>query len=93
MIYFLYGPDTYRSREKLRELVKNNSDGFNIQKVDGSRLSADELNKHIATNDLFSQKKFLIVEGLASKDSKAKEDVVEFLRKLEFDNSSFFNFL
>ncbi len=92
MIYFLYGPDTYRSREKLRELVKNNSDGFNIQKVDGSRLSADELNKHIATNDLFSQKKFLIVEGLASKDSKAKEDVVEFLRKLEFDNSSFLIF-
>ncbi|MFH1610895.1 MAG: DNA polymerase III subunit delta [Patescibacteria group bacterium] len=92
MIYFLYGPDTYRSREKLKELVKKNSDGFNIQKIDGSKLSADELNKNISTNDLFSQKKFLIVEGTASKDSKAKEDVVEFLRKLEFDKPSFLIF-
>ena len=35
MIYFLYGPDTYRSREKLKELVEKNSQGFNVQKIDG----------------------------------------------------------
>ena len=92
MIYFLYGSDTYRSRGKLKELVQKNSDGFNVQKIDGSKISTDELNKNIATNDLFSQKKFLIVEGVASKDSKAKEDVVDFLRNLEFDNSSFLIF-
>lgn len=96
MIYFLYGPDTYRSREKLKELVKKNSNSFNVQKIDGSKLSADELNKNISTNDLFSQKKFLIIEGVANKDSKAKEDVVDFLRNLvpstRDDNSSFLIF-
>lgn len=58
MIYFLYGPDTYRSREKLKELIAKNQIGFNVERINGAKIDADELNKHISTHDLFSQKKF-----------------------------------
>lgn len=92
MIYFLYGPDTYRSREKLKELIQKNQAGFNVERINGSKLDVDELNKHIATHDLFSQKKFLVIEEIANKNNKLKEDIVAFLKELEFDTLDFLIF-
>jgi len=92
MIYFLYGPDTYRSREKLKELIAKNQIGFNVERINGAKIDADELNKHISTHDLFSQKKFLVIEDMADKNNKLKEDIINFLKKLKFNELDFLIF-
>ena len=92
MIYFFYGPDTYRSREKLKELIAKNQIGFNVERINGAKIDADELNKHISTHDLFSQKKFLVIEDMADKNNKLKEDIINFLKKLKFNELDFLIF-
>jgi len=92
MIYFLYGPDTYRSREKLKELIAKNQIGFNVERINGAKIDADELNKHISTHDLFSQKKFLVIDHMADKNNKLKEDIINFLKKLKFNELDFLIF-
>lgn len=78
MIYFLHGPDTYRSRKKLRELI----DAY--QKKSGgvlgcTRLDAEEddlfekLPPHSAT--LFQQKTLIVIENALA----AKKDYTKFL--------------
>ena len=92
MIYFLYGPDTYRSREKLKELIAKNQIGFNVERINGAKIDADELNKHISTHDLFSQKKFLVIENMADKNNKLQENIINFLKKLKFNELDFLIF-
>jgi len=92
MIYFLYGPDTYRSREKLKELIAKNQTGFNVERINGAKIDADELNKHISTHDLFSQKKFLVIENMADKNNKLQENIINFLKKLKFNELDFLIF-
>ncbi|MDO8600244.1 MAG: hypothetical protein Q7R73_01320 [bacterium] len=78
MIYFLHGPDTYRSRKKLRELI----DAY--QKKSGgvlgcTRLDTEEddlfekLPPHSAT--LFQQKTLIVIENALA----AKKDYTKFL--------------
>ena len=92
MIYFLYGPDTYRSREKLKELIAKNQTGFNVERINGAKIDADELNKYISTHDLFSQKKFLVIENMADKNNKLQENIINFLKKLKFNELDFLIF-
>jgi len=84
MIYFLFGPDTYRSREKLNELILKNKKNFLVQKISQENISLDEFKKHLSSDTLFSNKKFLVVEGLLSKTIKNKDELTRFLNELSY---------
>ncbi|TAL19638.1 DNA polymerase III subunit delta [Patescibacteria group bacterium] len=79
MLIFLYGADTYRSREKLRELrqsfaEKHDPDGVNIIRLDGAKIAADDLSGALRSQPFFGQgKRLVIVEGLLAKKNADHE--------------------
>ncbi len=92
MIFFLYGPDTFRSREKLR-LIKEKF----LKEVDVSGRSLIELNKNeidlnhlrqaLNTNSFLTRKRMVIIEGILSKKITNEEEIIELLKRNNLDNS------
>lgn len=70
MIYVLHGADTYRSREKLRELIGEfrNSAGanFDFHRFDAEENGLKEIRQALETASLFSRKKIVVIEHMAS---------------------------
>ena len=65
MFIFLYGPDIYRSRQKLKEIIKyykeSCKNGFNLKYFDLS--SQISLKDEIQQTSIFDEKKLLVLEG------------------------------
>lgn len=76
MIYFIYGPDNYRTKEKLRELREKYA-GFEWQRIDGEKISLDELSGKIKSASLLSPKRFIVLENLTL--NKAQKEISQFL--------------
>ncbi|MFH1366781.1 MAG: DNA polymerase III subunit delta [Patescibacteria group bacterium] len=77
MIIFIYGPETYRSRQKLkfyREGFKKKYDprGLNIEILDGEKLTFDIFRQKQSSQGLLSKKRLVIVENLILKNKSAK---------------------
>lgn len=72
MIFILYGPDTYRSRQKLKEIVeeyrKKAGPDFNLEKLDAEEGNLTTLKNIVQGGALFSSKKLVIVEGAFSSE-------------------------
>ena len=77
MIIFLYGPDTYRSRQKLAEIIesykKAHKNGLSLSIFEGQDLSFQDLKSQIQSISMFKEKKLAIVKN-ALANKKFKED-------------------
>ncbi len=92
MIIFLYGPDTYRSKQKLNNLKeefikRKDKKGLNVSVIEAKCLTLDELRKSFLSAGLFSEKRLLIIKNIlsekpAKKDEKAKEKLFEEIIKI-----------
>lgn len=76
MIFFLYGEDTYRLRQKLN-LIKNrflskDKSGLNLVELDGSKISYKDLKKEFSASPFLCDKKLIVVENLLTKNKNAK---------------------
>lgn len=73
MIFVLYGEDTYRSRQKLREIIeeycKKAGENFNLEKLDAEEDDLSALKNMVQGGSLFSPKKLVIVEGAFSSEN------------------------
>jgi len=78
MIIFFYGEDTFRMRQKLRELkekfVTASLGDTNLAVLDGERITYDEFVRQILAMPFLSKTRLVIVENLLR---KAKKDVAE----------------
>ncbi len=76
MIIFLYGQDTYRSRQKLNEIIeyyqKIHKSGLNLKYFDGEKLNFENLRDEILQTSIFSGKKLIILSNIFS-NSEFKE--------------------
>lgn len=86
MNYFLYGADTYRSRQKLHEITDAYRAKFGAR-VDFARINADEdglapLKEAAGTASLFSAKKMIVVERAYATGEKTDE-LAAILRKIK----------
>lgn len=88
MIIFLYGQDSYRSHEKLLELIekfkhKRDAKGLSIVKIEGSDLTIDKFRQSVLSPALFSSKRLIIIENLLNqnRDSLLIKEVINFLKK------------
>ena len=75
MIIFLYGEDTFRSREKLNELVSKfksevDSAGNSLHKIYSEDISLEKINEHVSAPSLFSRKRMIIIEGIFNQKDK-----------------------
>jgi len=89
MIIFLYGPDTYRSREKLiefKEKYKKDIDSFgnSLIELPGDEIEFADFNKAINTPSLFVRKRMVIVENIFK--NKNKDIIKDILFSLKEEN-------
>ena len=70
MIIFLYGPDTYRSRQKLNEIIENykkaHQSGLNLRYFEGEDLNFEEIQNEIQQTSIIAGKKMLILKNVFS---------------------------
>ncbi len=87
MIIFLYGADSYRSRQKLNELKNkfiNEVDpaAQSLVVLDGRTITLKELSEKINTGSLFVKRRMIIIEDIFNnKVDKALGDIENFLSK------------
>jgi len=83
MIIFLYGLDTYRSREKLHEIIANyqkiHKSGLNLNFFEGSKLDFGDFKNEFQQSAMFKEKKLAILTNVFS-NSPFKE---KFLKEKE----------
>lgn len=81
MTIFLYGPDTFRSREKLAALKEKfvrevDKSGLNLVTLDG-KLEFQEIRKHVTALPFLAKKRLVVIENLmTSKPSKQLQKAV-----------------
>jgi len=67
MIIFLYGPDTYRSREKLNEIVEHykkiHKSGLNLKFLDLKEKDFQDFKNEVQISSMFSERKLLVLKN------------------------------
>jgi len=70
MLIFLYGPDTYRSRQKLNEIIENykkaHKKGLNLKYFEEEDLNFEEIQNEIQQTSIIAGKKMLILKNVFS---------------------------
>ncbi|MBA7599004.1 hypothetical protein ES703_06031 [subsurface metagenome] len=83
MIIFLYGQDTFRSKEKLNEIVEHyretHKSGLNLKHFEDKDLQFEDLKNELQIASMFKEKKLLILSNAFSN----KEFKEEFLKNSE----------
>lgn len=94
MIILLYGPDTFRSRQKLRELKNKftneiDKSGLNLTELDGKKLDVSKFENDIATPPFLAKKRMVVIENLitSNKGKKIQAEVLKILEKNKFEES------
>ena len=98
MVIFLYGPDTYIIRQKLKELKnkfirQKDKSGLGITVLDGQSLDLDTFRSRLYAPGFFSDKRMIIIENLlAGAGQEILEEAMEYLKKVrqEKDNITVF---
>lgn len=86
MIIFLYGEDTFRSRQKLKELkdkfIKEvDPNGSSLAVVEGETATLEKINEAVGARSLFARKRMIIIERIfANKSEKILEKVFEYFK-------------
>ncbi len=68
MIIFLYGPDNYRLREKLKDIVeqykKSHKSGLNLKFLDGAKLDYQDFKEKFQQTPMFKEKKLVVLKDI-----------------------------
>ncbi len=75
MIIFIYGKDSFRSQQKIRELKNKfikevDCHGSSIKNIKGEIASLEEINRAVGASSLFSKKRLIIIENISENKSK-----------------------
>lgn len=80
MIIFLYGSDTYRSRQKLNEIIEHyqkvHKSGLNLKYFDNQKLDYQDFKNELRTAPMFKEKKLVILTDALS-DLEFKENFIK----------------
>ncbi|EKD49148.1 MAG: hypothetical protein ACD_63C00254G0005 [uncultured bacterium] len=85
MLLFLHGEDTYRSRQKLNEIIKkfkkSDSSGLNIAVLDMEENSLEDFIKPVTVMPFMSKSRLVIVKNvLGNKDSDLRKKILDLLQ-------------
>lgn len=77
MIIFLYGPDTYRLKKKLREIIEHyekiHKSGLNLKYIDFQKDSFQDLKEILQSTPMLAEKKLIILQNIFSSSDFVKE--------------------
>jgi DNA polymerase-3 subunit delta len=84
MIILLYGEDTFRSRQKLNEIIKEyqakHQSGLNLMRFREGGLNFDKVKEKIEAVSMFNEKKLIILENIF-KNKKFQEEFFQYTKK------------
>ncbi|MFH0857018.1 MAG: DNA polymerase III subunit delta [bacterium] len=86
MLIFLYGPDTYRSIEKLKEFKNKflrdvEGGSLNLTEIDGEKITFGDFKKEISTVSFMARKRMIILRSIIkSKKKELQKEIVEYLK-------------
>ena len=70
MIIFLYGPDTYRSKQKLNEIIEHykkiHKSGLNLKFFEGEELNFEDFKDEFQQTSMFKEKKLVVLTNFFS---------------------------
>ncbi|MSU75319.1 MAG: hypothetical protein EXS55_02290 [Candidatus Magasanikbacteria bacterium] len=86
MILFLHGPDTFRSRQNLRDSIvqfkaKRDPQGYNVVFVDGKKETIGKILTEIMSAPFLAERRMIVVENILS--SSDKELLSEFIGRIK----------
>ena len=86
MIYFLYGEDSFRSKQKLREIIdgykKVHKSGLNLIYADAKEKTFVDFYSNFKTTSMFAEKKLVVLKNVFA-NAKFQEDFLENIKKIE----------
>ncbi|MCX6796114.1 MAG: DNA polymerase III subunit delta [Candidatus Falkowbacteria bacterium] len=86
MIIFLYGEDSFRSRQKLKELQDKffkevDPTGGSIVSLAGEKITAGEISEAVRARSLFARKLMVVIENVfANKNEKELEKIYTYFK-------------
>lgn len=84
MIIFLYGQDTYRSHQKLSEIIESykkiHKSGLNLRYVEGGDFNFEDAKNETQTISMFDEKKLIIFKNALDK-LKEEDKALDFFKK------------
>jgi len=98
MIIFLYGLDTYRSRQKLKEIIeeykRRHQSGLNFIRINfdekdlpAGKAGFSDFKQAVETVSMFDEKKLIILEDVFQQPENFQEDLREYLSKRNLDDN------
>lgn len=93
MIFFLYGQDSFRSRQKLNELKDKftrevDPSGNSLNVVDGETAAIGKINDAAGAGTLFARKRMIVIENIFSnKNQNIFEQVLEVFKSNKSDDN------
>ncbi|TSC84227.1 MAG: DNA polymerase III, delta subunit [Parcubacteria group bacterium Gr01-1014_13] len=92
MIIYIYGEDTFRSRDFLSQNVERfkkerDPQGMNVVFLDGQKVESSQLWNEITATPFLAEKKMIVVQNiLSTKDTDVLESLVEGIKKIPEKN-------
>lgn len=84
MLIFIYGSDTYRSQEKLKEIVdeykKVHKSGLNLNYLEGEKLNFQQIKEEVLVYSMFKEKKLIVIKNSFVNEDFQKEFIKNFKR-------------
>jgi len=87
MLIFLYGQDSFRSREELKKMIekeeKASLNWFNFVKIDAKENEVEifeQIRQSANTVSMFSENKLIVIENVFSAPEETQKDILEFLK-------------
>ncbi|MCK5061265.1 DNA polymerase III subunit delta [Candidatus Parcubacteria bacterium] len=82
MIIFLYGENTFQSREKLKAIkdkfIKEvDPNGISLLAIDGETAGLERINEAVATSSLFSKRRLIVIERIFNNKDANLQGAVE----------------
>ncbi|MBU1179981.1 DNA polymerase III subunit delta [Patescibacteria group bacterium] len=87
MIIFLYGADTFRAKEKLKELKigfleKNNGNQFLISTIDSTELDLADFRNKVLSSGFFADKKLVVLKNFSQNKNKEDDALLEIIKRI-----------
>lgn len=98
MIIFLYGPDSFRAREKINSFKERfvrevDKSGLNLVELEADKISINDLNKAIATQSFLSKKRMAVIKNVCEQKKNFQTELLELLKRGNYRESKEDNIL
>src|SRR4030042_2565023 len=85
MIILLYGPDSYRSSQKLKEIVANykakHKSGLNFSQIEWAQEAISGVKDSLSSYSMFGEKKLIVIKNACAAKIDEQENLLALLKE------------